>query len=793
MFRITKHTTGLSTEALALMSAGLLAVTFGCGSDPGQQAPAAGGGGLSVPGNTSSSSGNTSSSSGADAGSSTSSSGSGSSTSSSSSGGNDAATSSSSGGNDAGSTTSSSSTSSGGTDAGSSTSSSSSSSSSSGGTDAGSSTSSSSSSSSSSSGGADAGSSTSSSSSSSSSGGADAGNNTGPKCVDADGDGYGTNCSKGADCDDKNPNFSVICPDCSKANYEGCPCQGVAANCYSGEATWLGKGVCQAGVQLCKENAKNKKKYWGVCQGEVLPKPESCDGKDNNCNGLIDEGVLSTCGTCDMSCTLQQVGPDYGNPFDVGNAHGVNINKKGYLYLDSKKSNINLNHIWIAGTGSKVVSKLNTKTGQEEARFHACNSASRTSVDLNGDVWVGCRSGGQVMKIINDHKFCVDKNGNGVIDTSKDLNGNGTIQSNEMKPYGQDECVRFIVRPDNSENTIRAAGVDKDNHAWVGGWNRRYLWRLNPNAGNVVSSINIGCNPYGLVIDQKGIIWVSGRGCSSLVRVDPKTKAIKKVGHHKGSPYGINVDMFGNIWIANTNQYTSRYEPKTGKWNGVAHQMRSRGVATSNDGHVYVALDMTSQIAMINAVTLNTVSHISLGGGRYPVGIAVDYDGYVWAINQSKSSASKVDPKKKQILGEYPVGKSPYTYSDMTGYTLNNYTAPKGNFTHVFGFSGWGGTVAESKTTTIWEMINVEATIPPKAHIKIRYKVGNTLKELQTKPWSKDLGPFPPQQFPINLKAGGKKVEGRFLKIELFMQAGDNKLSPLVKALAAKGKQVVVK
>ena len=129
-----------------------------------------------------------------------------------------------------------------------------------------------------------------------------------PACLDPDGDGFGPNCDKGADCDNNNPNFSVVCPDCTKQNYAGCPCKGVAANCYGGQAEWLGKGQCQAGVQLCKQN------YWSECKGEVLPTPEVCDGKDNNCNGLIDEGVLSACGTCDLSCTMQKVGPDFGNP-----------------------------------------------------------------------------------------------------------------------------------------------------------------------------------------------------------------------------------------------------------------------------------------------------------------------------------------------------------------------------------------------------------------------------------------------------------------------------------------------
>ena len=590
------------------------------------------------------------------------------------------------------------------------------------------------------------------------------------KCIDNDGDKYGKNCAKGTDCDDNNPNFSSICPDCSKQNYQGCPCKGVAANCYSGEVQWLGKGICQAGVQLCKAG------WWGECKGEVLPQPEACDSKDNNCNGLIDEGVLSTCGTCDLSCSLQQVGPDYGNPFDITNKKGLKINANGYIELDIGKTNVNLNHIWIANSSENTVSKLNTKTGKEEGRYKICSNPSRTSVDLNGDCWVGCRGDGSVAKIKADKKTCVDKNGNGVIETST----SSSVVSN-------DECIQFIVNPDG-KTVARAAGVDKDNHAWIGFWNSKRLRRLEPNAGQSVDQINIGCNPYGLVIDQKGIIWIAGRGCSALLRVDPKTKSIKNVGKGGGSPYGINVDMFGRIWVADTTTSSSRYDPVTNKWVTIKHNNRSRGIATSNDGHVYVALDTSSSIAKINVVTLTVMNHIALGGGRYPVGIAVDYDGYVWAVNQQKATATKVDPKKNSVVGEYPVGKGPYTYSDMTGYTLHNYTAPKGDFSHTFGLSGWSGTVSESKTSTQWEQINIDYSTPPKSFIELRYKAGNTLKELDSAKWSSKIGPFPPNQMPIKLN----NVKGRFLKVEIFMQAGDNKLSPIIKSLSAKGKTIVL-
>ena len=62
-------------------------------------------------------------------------------------------------------------------------------------------------------------------------------------------------------------------------------CQpGQQRQCYSGPAHTMKQGACRAGTQQC-----NSQGSWETCVGETLPLPESCDGKDNNCNGQIDE------------------------------------------------------------------------------------------------------------------------------------------------------------------------------------------------------------------------------------------------------------------------------------------------------------------------------------------------------------------------------------------------------------------------------------------------------------------------------------------------------------------------
>jgi hypothetical protein len=73
---------------------------------------------------------------------------------------------------------------------------------------------------------------------------------------------------------------------------EGCDClNGDKRSCYDGPAGTQGVGACQGGTQTCDQGK------WGTCAGETVPGVEVCDGKDNDCNGQIDENQMTlNCG-----------------------------------------------------------------------------------------------------------------------------------------------------------------------------------------------------------------------------------------------------------------------------------------------------------------------------------------------------------------------------------------------------------------------------------------------------------------------------------------------------------------
>jgi len=533
---------------------------------------------------------------------------------------------------------------------------------------------------------------------------------------------------------------------------------------------------------------------------------EVCNGRDDDCDGTVDDGVASPCGGCQAVCTLP-VGPGAnGGPFDPTpeNSSGVNPDPNGYLVLDSTK--IDFPFIWIANSGEGTVSKLNTRTGCEVARYSVCSDPSRTAVDLNGNGIITCRGDGKVAKVAIFEQDCVDRNGNGRIDTSRDTSGDCRIQLAEM--VANDECVLWVVQPDGSPTSgcpssgngcARAAGVDRDNNIWVGFWNSSRLRKLRSSDGAVLQTFSVARRPYGLAIDQNGFIWVASRDPypHGLLKVDPVQGQVGSWNHPSNYVYGIAIDPWGKVWVASGEaQGVSRFDPVTNQWTNTwswSGRGNTRGVAISvmrdASGAVvgsktYVAhhtwtcgsASTARTVSVVDAKTLTVENPSDLGGMLGPVGVALDFDGYLWTVNQCASSASKIDTGTKQVIGTYPVGQSPYTYSDMTGYALKTITAPQGYYRHVF--EGW------ETQATAWNLIYVDADLPGdgKTFVKVRFRVADTLQGLAQQAWFGPYGPYPPMTFPLDLTQIANIV-GRYLEVEVTLFTTDANLIPRVKAI----------
>jgi hypothetical protein len=60
-------------------------------------------------------------------------------------------------------------------------------------------------------------------------------------------------------------------------------------SCYGGDAATRDIGECRVGIRRCAGGA------FAACEGEVLPRPELCNGIDDDCNGQVDDGASAPC------------------------------------------------------------------------------------------------------------------------------------------------------------------------------------------------------------------------------------------------------------------------------------------------------------------------------------------------------------------------------------------------------------------------------------------------------------------------------------------------------------------
>jgi len=72
--------------------------------------------------------------------------------------------------------------------------------------------------------------------------------------------------------------------DCDGAFDEDCPCPaGITRPCFNGPPAAIGVGPCRAGVISCVSSG-----LWSSCVGAVEPRPEACNGVDDDCDDAVD-------------------------------------------------------------------------------------------------------------------------------------------------------------------------------------------------------------------------------------------------------------------------------------------------------------------------------------------------------------------------------------------------------------------------------------------------------------------------------------------------------------------------
>jgi hypothetical protein len=387
------------------------------------------------------------------------------------------------------------------------------------------------------------------------------------------------------------------------------------------------------------------------------------------------EGVMGTSTGDGTSTSTSTTGdPDTGVDTDCGGG------------------DIQFSYIWIANSPEGTVSKIDTETLIEVARYRTGpvnTDPSRTSVNLKGDVAITNRDG-SITKIGAIEEQCKDTNGQPGIQTSKG--------PNDVLPYGMDDCVLWNTQlTPGSRPAAWTSGekIDPDNpcsastgeQVWTSGpqGDDAWVYLLDGETGVIVDQTlvpgaNGGLGIYGGAVDQNNDFWGVTYSAGPLVHVRHDDMTFETIPLPIGSAYGFTVDAKGRSWVGGWEGNLQRYDPETKQWTKAnippQYPVLSRGM-NDVDGDLWIAALFEPQGLMrVNTDTAEFVEHVganTLVGIQEPTGASVDVQGKVWLVDQSKDGggAFVYDPMSKAVKW---VGglNGPYTYSDMTGYALKN-------------------------------------------------------------------------------------------------------------------------
>ena len=390
--------------------------------------------------------------------------------------------------------------------------------------------------------------------------------------------------------------------------------------------------------------------------------------------------------------------------FDQGNSFNVIHDISNQLQLDHTAREFDF--LWVAVSSKGTIVKIDTKTGQVLGEYFTSPAGqpkdpSRTTVDLNGNVWATNRAGNSVVHVgLLENGQCVDRNNNGIIETSTGFNdirawtNAGGANTNGGVSTAADECIIHYTKV-NSFGT-RHVSVNKDNDVWVSGTSGRRFDLLDGITGQIKrAEPSVGFGGYGGLIDKAGVIWSS----NPMLRWDTSkpltgTNGTNWRGFNHPS-YGLCIDSGGNVWNTSFGNGQIRKFSPDGTLLGTFNQgdAFSQGCVVDKNDHVWVA----------HSLNRSTVGHLKNDGSYVgtitvqsgPTGVAVDGSGKIWATNHNSRTVSRIDPNLGPLgpdgvtrvgavdFTTQNLGGSLYNYSDMTGSTLSGVPA-SGTWSTVF-------------------------------------------------------------------------------------------------------------
>jgi len=652
-----------------------------------------------------------------------------------------------------------------------------------------------------------------------------------PGGLDLDGDGYGKNCPAGPDCNDADkyiyPGAKEVC-DYKDNNCNNLIDEGVKNACGTcdpeckrfGDGPFKtdktkdpnvkdanGVGINAAGDLVLQKTNTNFNYMWIANTLDALGTTGGCTygnsssfqpAKAPYCRGTISK--IDTVTRKEVARYYTVTCHSKKGTTGCLDLHGKTI-KRDFPHAPSRTA-VDYNFdVWVANRafgGQPSASKIANSLSDCIARNS--NGIKDTSKDYN-----------------SDGVITLDCNGDGVPDNGS-TTCTGAFAGKKPEFLGDDdECVLFTINygdpaatPTSSGDIGRSICLDTGastgaSNAWVGTYyhnkNQNRFYRIDGTTGklNGPYALTTGHYVYGCVVDSQGILWSADIN-GSVTYLNTKTPTqvgplIKPPSPSNLKFYGIAIDGNNNIWFGGySSYYVYRYRPDRsawgnlhkGKWTWIKQPsacLHSRGIAADNRGKVWVAIN-NGYIFRVDQSLGDGYQDQSGSKSYWPVkgttiiGVGVDFGGNVWGISYEHGVASRLDVDAKgdpklpptATTNTVIVGKNPYTYSDFTGYGLQNFTRPQGRYLYQI------APCAGGKKAT-WERVDWKATKPPGTDLLLRVRSGD--KENMLGSW---IGTYktPPAKLNKGALIPLKPNPAVMLQVELTLSTHQKSITPIL-------------
>jgi DNA-binding beta-propeller fold protein YncE len=465
--------------------------------------------------------------------------------------------------------------------------------------------------------------------------------------------------------------------------------------------------------------------------------------------------------------------------FMRGVADGVSYDVPDQVQMQIALTTFKTPYLWVPNSDDvpPTISKIDVATAKELGRYplvdadgKTCYWPSRTTVDSNFDVWVGCRGSASY-----SYTYCPADPNCGIEDR---------IDHKVMKVSFETGKVLLTI---NVGHAPRGFGIDAKGNVWLVNSADNTLWELDGQTGTCLrgdSSMNPTCAapaiavppfPYGAMVDADGDLWVVSNDIaktSMIYRVNTTTAEVSSFGPFVRdgcqAAYSLAVDLAKHVWVSGFScGDLFELDGHTGHLiNDVQLGGETRGVAVDTNGDVWVASSGINAISKVNGFTVKKVTSQTVG--MEPIGVGIDATGHAWVVHRGSNDVYRMQSLEPYAIdARIPVGQGPYTYSDMLGLSLNLITRGKSSN------ATWTIIVDSQKTDAQFTDVSWSADVPTGTTFGVHYCCNNDSTALTGMTWSSLLA-----------QPGAIQCSGRYLQVQAVF-TGSGSLSPALHSLSA--------